>query len=161
MNLIELVQVSDNIVEIEMTTFKQMLYQIHLLKPKGVHYNRFTNRWACPMEVVPQLKQSISSLAQIVEAAFEPTNKKIKLLEEQSNYVKGKKIIVLSHFNQYQLAVKILPFDADIVSAIKEIKGSYFQKPYWLIATERLEELQNILIEFKEYTLEEKLDTVG
>ena len=47
-----------------------MLYQIHLLKPKGVQYNRFTNRWACPINIFHELQENISSLAEIIEPLF-------------------------------------------------------------------------------------------
>ena len=75
-NKIEIVQVNDKSYELEMSTFKQMLYQIHLLKPKGVQYNRFTNRWACQINIFPELKENISSLAEIIEPTDEPVRLK-------------------------------------------------------------------------------------
>ena len=67
MNKIEIVQVNDNSYELEMSTFKQMLYQIHLLKPKG------------PINIFPELKENISSSAEIIEPTDEPVKKRMRL----------------------------------------------------------------------------------
>ena len=161
-NKIEIVQVNDNSYELEMSTFKQMLYQIHLLKPKGVQYNRFTNRWACPISVFPELKQNISSLAVIVEPTEggEPVRKKMKLNDKPVEN-KENKFIYISHLNPYKLKVELSVYDSTIVKELKEIQGAYFQKPCWIIGVEHLSLLQNKLEKFSEWIIRENLDTVS
>ena len=86
MNQIEFVQVDNDTYELEMVSFKGVLDQIHLLKPKGCYYNRLTNRWACLSHLFSELKQNIFPLAQIIEPVSEPTIKQIKLDMEQDDY---------------------------------------------------------------------------
>lgn len=156
MNQIEFVQVDNDTYELEMVSFKRVLDQIHLLKPKGCYYNRLTNRWACPSHLFSELKQNIFSLAHIIEPVSEPPIKKIKLDMESDDY----KQIYISHLNPYKISVKLSNYDAQIVASIKEIKGAYFSKPFWIVKVEDLDILKTKLEQFKEWNLVETLDTV-
>ena len=159
-NKIEIVQVNDNSYELEMSTFKQMLYQIHLLKPKGVQYNRFTNRWACPINIFPELKENISSLAEIIEPTDEPVKKRMRLNDKPIEN-KENRIISVTHLNPYKIRVELSVYDSSIVKELKEIQGAYFQKPFWIISIEHLSLLQNKLEKFKDWVINETLDTVN
>ena len=164
-NKIEIVQVNDVSYELEMSTFKQMLYQIHLLKPKGVNYNRFTNRWACPITVFPELKENISLLAEIIEpTGDEPIRKRIKTTDKTlANKESENKIISISHLNPFKLKVELSVYNSAIVKELKEIQGAYFQKPYWIISVDNLSLLKNKLEQFTDWEIRENLqfDTVN
>ena len=52
-------------------------------------------------------------------------------------------------------------YDSSIVKELKEIQGAYFQKPFWIISIEHLSLLQNKLEKFKDWVINETLDTVN
>ena len=43
------------------------------------------------------------------------------------------KQIYISHLNPYKISVKLSKYDAQIFASIKEIKGAYFSKPFWIV----------------------------
>ena len=57
--------------------------------------------------------------------------------------------------------VELSVYDSSIVKELKEIQGAYFQKPFWIISIEHLSLLQNKLEKFKDWVINETLDTVN
>ena len=70
------------------------------------------------------------------------------------------KQIYISHLNPYKISVKLSKYDAQIFASIKEIKGAYFSKPFWIVKVEDLDILKAKLEQFKEWNLVVTLDTV-